>query len=162
LLDLLELLNLLNLPEEFSTVETYVVNNIKKETFTLPDLLTGLDHSSKLGLQAVGETMLAHLGENYPEISKLEEVGALTEPMIFRLLEEKMEEETKTICRFNAFVTWLSSNSMEAGKKEEVLQKFDFNHFDIHELAFEVRKSGLYHTDKIIEGMHRLYVSQYY
>ena len=40
--------------------------------------------------------------------------------------------------------------------KEEVLETF-FDHFTIKELASEVRKSGLYPADKIIERMEHLF-----
>ena len=133
-----------------------------KETFPHSDILTGLDHSSKLGLQTVGEFMLAHLGQNLGQISELEEVTALSRPMVIRLLDERKGQEDQPLHRFNIFVKWLSGNSMDAIKKEEVLQTFDFNHFDIHDLAGEVKRSGLYDSDKIIEGMYRLHVSQYY
>lgn len=45
---------------------------------------------------------------------------------------------------------------------EEVLQTVDFDHFTTKELASDVRKSGLYHPDKIIERMEQLYEIQNY
>ena len=40
--------------------------------------------------------------------------------------------------------------------KEEFLQTLDFDHFTSKELASDVRKSGLFAADKIIEGMEYL------
>ena len=41
--------------------------------------------------------------------------------------------------------------------KEEVLETLDFDHFTTKQLASEVRKSGLYQADKIIERMEHLF-----
>ena len=41
--------------------------------------------------------------------------------------------------------------------KEEVLETLDFDHFTTKQLASEVRKSGLYQADKIIERMEQLF-----
>ena len=41
--------------------------------------------------------------------------------------------------------------------KEEVLKTLDFDHYTVKELASEVRKSGLYPADRIIERMAQLY-----
>ena len=41
--------------------------------------------------------------------------------------------------------------------KEEVLETLDFDHFTTKQLASDVRKSGLYHSDKIIERMEQLF-----
>ena len=46
--------------------------------------------------------------------------------------------------------------------KEEVLETLDFDHFTTKELASEVRKSGLYPADKIIERMAQLYENKNY
>ena len=40
--------------------------------------------------------------------------------------------------------------------KEEVLETLEFDHFTAKELASEVRKSGLYDANKIIERMEQL------
>ena len=57
----------------------------------------------------------------------------------------------------NTLVTWLSVNSVDAEVKEEFLQTLDFDHFTSKELASDVRKSGLYAADKIIERMEHLF-----
>ena len=100
---------------------------------------------------------MAYLGENFENISKVETVGVLSQDMIVRLLEEKKEESSKTVYRFRTFVKWLSVNAMEADMKEEVLKLLDFNHFTTKELASDVKMSGLYSKDRIIERMHELY-----
>ena len=46
--------------------------------------------------------------------------------------------------------------------KEEVLETLDFDHFTAKQLASEVRKSGLYPSDKIIERMAQLYENKNY
>ena len=56
----------------------------------------------------------------------------------------------------NTLVTWLSVNSVDAEVKEEFLQTLDFDHFTSQELASNVRKSGLYQTDKIFERIEHL------
>ena len=117
LLDLMELLNLINLSMEFSTVESFTSDNIKKGKFSISDCLKSLDYSSKLGMKSVGETLLVYLGENLVEFAEIEDVGALSEPMIVRLLQEKGEDSSQTIHRLKILTTWLSVNSMDAQVK---------------------------------------------
>jgi len=74
-----------------------------------------------------------------------------------RMDDEKEEEDEKTIFRFKTFVTWLSTNSMDAIKKDKILKTIDFESFMVEELASVVRKSGLYPSDKIIMRMEQLY-----
>ena len=135
LLELLDLLRLVDLTREFSKVEEFFRVNIKKACYPLSDCLEGLDDSSKRRLEKVEAELLAYLGENFENISKVETVGVLSQDMIVRLLEEKKEESSKTVFRFRTFVKWLSVNAMEADMKEEVLKLLDFNHFTTRELA---------------------------
>ena len=44
--------------------------------------------------------------------------------------------------------------------KEEVLETLDFDHFTTQQLASDVRKSGLYQADKIIERMEQLFLDK--
>ena len=142
LLDLLELLNLINFAMEFSTVESFVINNIKEGKFSFADCLNSLDYSSKMGLNTVGETLLAYLGDNFSNIFSLGEVEVLS--MIIRLLEEKKEVRIFTIDRFKTLVTWLKTNSMDKDNKADVLETLlDFEHFTTKELSSDVRKSEL-------------------
>ena len=168
LLDLLELLNMMNLSEQFLKLEAFVVKNIVNKKYPFPDCLKCLDVSSKMGLDTVGETLLAHLGQNFLRISELEEVGELSEEMVIWLLEEKTEVETQTIHRLRTFVTWLSDNSIDDEKDEEivkqrialeekVLESLDFEHFTYRELVSDVKDSGLYDTNKIMERMELLF-----
>ena len=117
LLDLMELLNLINLSTEFSTVESFTLDNIKKGKFSFSASLMSLDYSSKLGMKSVGETLLVWLGENFVKFAQMEEVGALSEPMMVRLLQEKADKRSETIHRLNILTKWLSINSMEAQVK---------------------------------------------
>ena len=80
----------------------------------------------------------------------------VSETLIIRLLQVSEEHHHHAIKRFRAFLTWLSANSMEADKKDEVLEMFDFNLFTAEELASVVRTSGLYSSDKIIARMLEL------
>ena len=114
LLDLIELLNLLNLATEFSTVGSFAMENIKGGKFSFSDCLKSLDDCAKLGLKGVGESLLAYLGENFGSIAQMGEVGALSEPMMIRLLEEKSEEKNETVHRLKVLATWLSVNSLDA------------------------------------------------
>ena len=157
LLDILELLNLMNLPSQFFIVETFTQRNITEGNYPLVDCLESLDDSVKMGLQSVGETLLSHLRKNFAQISELAEVGDLSEAMITRLLQEEKEVKTYTISKLKTFVTWLSVNSMNDQKKNEILQSFDFEHFTHRELASDVRKSGLYDIDKIMGRMQHLF-----
>ena len=171
MLDLLELLNMMNFSEQYLKLEAFVAKNITEHKYPYSDCLKSLDDSSKMGLQDVGETLLSHLGKNFIKISDLEEVGELSKPMIVRLLAEKKEVETQTILRLKTFVTWLSVNSTEEKMDEErkrqritleekVLESLDFEHFTHKELASDVKNSGLYHTDKIMERMELLFETQ--
>ena len=69
-LELLDLLNLTNLPEVFGVVEKFTVSKITKGDFSLPDCLRALDQCSRLGLVTVGEALLTHLGRNFAHFSQ--------------------------------------------------------------------------------------------
>ena len=77
--------------------------------------------------------------------------------MIIRLLEETREGNGQSILKFKTFVTWLSVNSMDADIKAQVLETINFEDFTIKELSSDIRKSGLYLTDKIMERMEELH-----
>ena len=79
----------------------------------------------------------------------------MTGSMISLLLAEK--NRSKTIFRFKTLVTWLSVNSMNTDSVDEVLQMFDFVDFTFKELSSDVRKSGLYPTDQIMERMDEIF-----
>ena len=160
LLDLMDLLNLTNLPEEYVAVETFTINKMKKESFSLSDCLRALDHCSRLGLETVGSGLMTHLGGKFVLFSQDEAVGNLSQDMLVRLLEEKREVKGQTILRFRTLLTWLSVNEKDI-VSEELLEKFDFDDFTTAELATDVRKSGLYETDRIIERMEELYQTQF-
>ena len=155
-LDLLDLLNLTNLPEVFGVVEEFTVNKIKEGDFSLPDCLRALDHSSRLGIETVGLALLTHLGKNFDNFSQDEAVGTLSGDMIARLLEEGIEVEGQNIFQFRTLVSWLSYNG-EADRKEDLLKLFSFDNFTVEELATDVRKSELYEIDQIIKRMAQLY-----
>ena len=157
LMDLLELFNMMNLPSEYGKVEEYTSDNIKKGKFSLSDGLKCLEDSSKLGLKAVGEALLSHLGGNFSQISQLDEIEVLSQPMMIRLLQEKIEERSQTILRFRTFEKWLFVNSIDDVVKSDVLEMFDFDDFTFKELNSAVRKSGLYDLDKIMERLQQLY-----
>ena len=154
LLDLLDLLRLMNLSEDFKHVESYVLDNITRGHFSDSDCLTNLDRSSMLRMDAVGETLLGYLRKYLPRLYQLKDVGVLSEAMIIKLLEEEEEmKEWLTIHRFKIFVEWLYANPMAADGKAKAL---DFDHFTINNLASTVRESGLYSSDKIIMRMEEL------
>lgn len=108
LLDLMELLNYVNLSEEFSAVEGFAVDNIKAGKFSLSDCLKGLADCSLAGLQAVLEALLAHLGENFVNFSQMEDVCLLSQHMVLRLLQEKEDDQSQTIHRYVCFMYLLS------------------------------------------------------
>ena len=62
-LELLDLLNLTNLPEVFGVVEKFTVSNHERGLFSL-------DQCSRLGLVTVGEALLTHLGRNFAHFSQ--------------------------------------------------------------------------------------------
>lgn len=154
-MDLLEIFNMMNLSAEYGNVEAYVLDNIRGGKFGLSDCLKYLEDSSELGLKTVGETLLSHLGSKFGKIQGLQEVGLLSEAMILRLLEERSEQRSQTILRFKTFATWFSLNSMEDVAK--VLDLFNFEDFTIQELNSDVRKSGLYPVERIMDRMVQLY-----
>ena len=100
MLDLLGLFDLINLSKELKILTEYTVKKIKEGNFTFSDCLENLDVSSKLGLVGVGEALLAHLGKNFLNISKLAEVGTLSEDMMRRLLQESKEDGSQTNLRY--------------------------------------------------------------
>ena len=100
MLDLLGLFDLTNISKELKILTEYTVKKIKEGNFTFSDCLENLDDSSKPGLGGVVEALLAYLGENFLHISKLAEVGNLSEDMMWRLLQENKEDESQTILRY--------------------------------------------------------------
>ena len=100
MLDLLGLFDQTNLPNELRIVSDFTVKKIAEGNFTFSDCLENLDDSSKPGLGGVVEALLAYLGENFLHISKLAEVGNLSEDMMWRLLQENKEDESQTILRY--------------------------------------------------------------
>ena len=156
LLELLDLLNLTNLLNVFGAVEEFTVSQIKIGHFPLSDCLRSLGDCSRLGLENVGDSLLTHLGRYFWQFSEDEAVGTLSGDMIARLLEEEREVEDVTIDRFTTLVTWLSFN-VETSIKKELLELINFDHFTVEELASDVRESGLYDKDLIIEKMEQLY-----
>ena len=161
LLDLLDLLNLTSYPEEFVAVESYTIKKIRNLSFSLSDCLMSLEHCYRLKLETVESTLLTRLGGAIPSIipSESEAWGALSGDMLGRLLQERREDQSMTIYRFRTLVIWLSVNS-ETNKKDELLKMIDFDHFNIQDLATDVRKSGLYETDRIIERMAELHQTE--
>ena len=157
MMDLLEIFNLMNLPSEYGKVEAYTLDNIKKGTYPMSDCLKYLEDSSKLGLVVIWEALLSHLGGNFVAISQLDEVKSLSEPMIVTLLHEKSEERSQSIFRFKTLAKWLSVNSMDDTVKSDALELFNFEDFKFKELNYEVRNSGLYPVDKIMDRMEQLY-----
>ena len=58
---------------------------------------------------------------------------------------------------YKQYNDFLEECTPHAQVKEEVLETLDFDHFTTKQLASEVRKSGLYHSDMIIERMEDLF-----
>jgi len=156
ILDLLELLDLMNLPMELSELEDFTLTSIRNGSFPFTDCIKSLDDSFKLGLLKVGSGLLDYLGKNIVFFYQSKEVGLLSESTIITLLQK---EGSETILRFNLFVTWLSVNSMDSYNKDDVLKMFNFEDFTFKELSSDVRKSGLYSTDNIMERMEQLFQS---
>ena len=63
LLELLQLLDFINLPREFSTVEDFIVNNILGGRFLPEECLKNLEYSFTLCLETVQEAFRVQLGE---------------------------------------------------------------------------------------------------
>ena len=157
LLDLLELLNLMNLTQEFKEVESFAILKIEHFKLSFSECLKNLDKCSKMRMETLGETLVNHLGSGHHHWFQLKEIGVLSETMMVRLLQEsKSRSSSAIIWRFQTFVTWLSANSMNADKKDEILETFDFKLFTVRELASVVRTSGLYSSDKIIARMEEI------
>ena len=154
MLDLLGLLDFMNLPEEASSLEEFTKKKIVDGKFSLSECIQNLENAFKPG---VGEALVVYLGKNFCKISKLAAVGGLSEPMMLKLLEEKKEDRSQTIMRFQTFAKWLSFNSMDAAVKSEVLQLFNFDDYKFKELTSDVLKSGLYPVDQILERLDQLH-----
>lgn len=165
LMDILELLNLMNLPSKYSVVEAFTLKNITNGKYPLSDCLKSLDDCSKMGLQSVGANLLTHLDENLIKICKMTEVGKLSYAMAKRLIKEKEGAEHKSILRLKTLLTWLEVTSQKLNKEriDKTLKKLDLGleHFTHRELtSSDVRKSGLYDIDKIMERMDQLFETQ--
>ena len=159
MLDLMELLNMMTLPSKYSVVETFTMENITNGKYALPDCLKSLADCSKMGLQSVGQTLLTHLRRNFVDICEVTEVGELSYEMLTRLLMSM--KSNQTILRIKTLVFWLAANNVElvGEEKDEALKTLNLNleHFTHRELASsEVRKSGLYDVEEIMERMEKL------
>ena len=162
LLDLMELLNMINLPSESSVVEAYTLKNITNGKYAMPDCLKSLDDCSKIGLKSVGKTLLTHLGRNFINICEVTEMGELSYEMLTRLLQEKKGVETKATLRIKTLLFWLKVNSQKLSEesKDKTLKTMYFvlEHFTHRELASsDVRMSDLYDIDEIMERMDQLF-----
>ena len=163
-LDLLELFNLMNLPDKYSKLEAFILKNIAGEKYSLTDCLKSLDICSKMGLQTVGATLLTHLGRNFVNICEEKELDKLSFTMLVRLLRQN-GLESNTILRMKTLVKWLKVNNLNIKtlteeRKDKTLKLLYLNleHFTHKELASsDVRKSGLYDLDKIFERMDQLF-----
>ena len=87
LLDLMELLNMMNLSQELLRVKDHTRNKIYGGKFLYSECLKNLDKCSEMGMEDVGETLMAHLRINMRSLCQLEEVCVLSEIMIMKLLE---------------------------------------------------------------------------
>ena len=169
LLDLMELLKMINLTEEVKQVERYTDDKIFRRGFFFQDCLKNLEKSFKIRSGTIWFDLIMFLRWNLDEICDLEEVAILSDDAIFELLlfsseehEDEEEDKEQTVLRFKTYVTWLSVNSMTADSsmKECLLYSFNFDHFTVSELATDVKNSGLYPSDKIIQRMDQLFKEQ--
>ena len=62
---------------------------------------------------------------------------------------------------FDAFVLWLSENDCTEEDKKEITDSFNFDDFNERELVTDVRKSGLYSTEKIDRRILDICYSRY-
>ena len=188
LLDVLDLLRMMNLSEEFKQLERYTSDLIYKGKFRLSSCLRNLDKSSKMRMEQVGETLINYLRwiGNLNELCQMPEVCVLSEAMIIMLLQKKddpddheeevvdedsdddeKEEEQKekrrrrqTILRFKIFTKWLSTNPMATDKKAKAFEMFNLDHFTVNDLlSMRVRDSDL-RSDKIIVKIEQLLEGQ--
>ena len=157
LLDLLEFLEVTKLTEELKQVETFTAEKIEARKFCCLECLNNLNKCSLIRLESIEDTLMDYLGIHLKGLCEREEVGLLSQAMLIRLIREKTNSSCLTIFRFKTFLTWLTANSMEAERKREVVEMFDFTHFSVGDLASDVRKSSLYPTDKIIRRMEKLF-----
>ena len=162
LLYLMEFLNLMNLESKYDIVEAFTEENITEGKYPLTDCLKSLDPCSKMGLQSVGAALMNHLRENLSIICEMKEVAELSSTMASRLIKENEGVQNKSILRLKTLVTWLKvgSRSLPKDRKNESLKMLDLDleNFSHKELASsDVRKSGLYDIDKIMERMDQLF-----
>ena len=68
-------------------MEDYTRNKIYGGKFLYSECLKNLDKCSEMGMEDVGETLMAHLRINMRSLCQLEEVCVLSEIMIMKLLE---------------------------------------------------------------------------
>ena len=151
LLELMDLLNLVSLSTELTSLENHVMKNIDEDLYLLSDCLKGLRISLQRGLETIELKLLAYLGDSLPWISQMDEVGSLSKPLVMRLLQEKEKEPSQTIHRFRVLNTWLSVNSADGGMIDKAHQMFD--HFTAAELATDVKRSGLFWSSQIIDRL---------
>ena len=96
LLNVLDLLRMMNLSEEFKQLERYTSDLIFRGKLPLSDCLKNLDKSAKMRMEKVGENLMKHLRNSMDELCKMEDVGVLSEAMIFKLLQEEEDDGDET------------------------------------------------------------------
>ena len=127
----------------------------------LPELLKSLMLAEQLKLDDIKNALVREL---YKSLKGVDSDCVAMKQISCNLLKEillygktkKSENDDKADWRtpstknlFDAFVLWLSENDCTDEDKKEITDSFDFDDFDEQELLMDVRKSGLYSTEKI-------------
>ena len=120
LLDLLDLLRMMNLSEEFKQVESYVVDNINQNHFSLSECVKNLDKSYNVRMEAVWAALMDYIRMN---LSQIEDVGVLSETMIIALLKEEDdgddEEEERSDDEYDKMIHDLHGHEEDCKSAQE-------------------------------------------
>ena len=147
---------------------------------SFPELVKSLMLAEQLKLDAIKTALVRELYKGLDSQShRFEDIDSVCEAAMKQLssnlLKEillygktkKSENDDKADWRtpstknlFDAFVLWLSENDCTDEDKKEVTDSFDFDDFDEQELLMDVRKSGLYSTEKIDRRALDIFESQ--
>jgi len=146
-------------------IQKHLLNIIPRIEESWDELVKSLMLAEQLKLDTIKTALVRELYKSLDEVAdsdidceaamKQISCNLLKEILLYGETKESENDDkddlrkTSTKNRFDAFVLWLSENDCTDEDKKEITDSFNFDDFNERELLTDVRKSGLYLTEKI-------------